>query len=87
MIKLDDYEKGTLEAEYDEGYNWIAKDGDSELCVYAVKPVWDKEYNIWRANYENDEFEYLQEVSGKFEFIEANENGIYNIKELLKGNK
>lgn len=79
-MKLNDEEIKILEQGKSEGYKWIARDGDNELCLYERKPKWDNSGIYW---YDVEDTEWTYADNEYFAFISNNEKGIYNIEELL----
>ena len=78
-IKLSDAERVILE-NISKKYEWILRDEDGELKVYADKPC--KTAHSWFDD--GCKVEYLDIFNHLFQFIKWEDENPYNIEELLK---
>lgn len=85
-ITLSEAERVILE-NIDKEYKWIVRDGDGMLCIFADKPIKDKDgddmwHSVIMAQNSSTLFDAFDHL---FQFITWNDSEPYNIEELLKG--
>lgn len=78
IIRLTDDERKLLEVAYNQGYNYIARDGNNTLFIFKEKPT--KEDRIWILN----KGYWLETFEDMFDFIKWEDEKPYAIEELLK---
>lgn len=77
-IKITDDEIKLLEVLYNQGLRWMCRDYNTSILFFKEEPT--EEDGYW-----DTQFEYFGTVSNMFAFMTEEDDVIYSIEELLKG--
>lgn len=81
-IELTNTERKILEGRLAEGYKWIVKDENGEICFFDNKPYKEKGRNFYFAY--NGSWCAMRNIKSLFKFISSKNEEPTNIEELLK---